>query len=273
MKVRKICGGANAPRGQRSIALIAAATLLAAPAAAASDEVTTAHPALWVVRDHDTTIYLFGTFHALSPNIRWLDGKVATAFKRSDSLVLETIVPASPKELETAGTRAMAGRPRDFIKATSSTIRQGAQVGLTVSLGADAVLRRAADEAGKAVSGLEGFEEQLAILANIPSAPPASAITAPQPAAPSVSMNDLLKSWKSGDDKAFAAMLANFEAKSPVAYRMLIADRNAKWERRIEAMLDRPGRTFVAVGAGHLSGRDSVIALLKARGLKVRRIA
>ncbi|MDE2042577.1 MAG: TraB/GumN family protein, partial [Alphaproteobacteria bacterium] len=35
---------------------------------------------------------------------------------------------------------------------------------------------------------------------------------------------------------------------------------------------DRPGVTFMAVGAGHLAGRDSVIAMLRAKGVRVTRI-
>jgi Uncharacterized protein conserved in bacteria len=33
-----------------------------------------------------------------------------------------------------------------------------------------------------------------------------------------------------------------------------------------------PGTIMVAVGAGHLAGRDSVIALLKRHGYRVRRL-
>ncbi len=51
-----------------------------------------ADPALWVVKDEDTTVYLFGTVHVLKPGLSWFDEAVKTAFDRSDELVLE-IVP------------------------------------------------------------------------------------------------------------------------------------------------------------------------------------
>lgn len=274
MNFRQVGGVANAPCEPKRMGLKAlAAALVGWALAAAAPPPQNATPALWEVSDADTTIYLFGTFHALSPDIRWFDGKVASAFDRSEALVLETVVPSNPADIAAAGRRAAGGKATTFAKGTIAAVRQGVQQGLRVDQGADAFLKRHAEARGKPVSGLEGFEEQLVTLANIPAAPPASAVAAPQPSAPTVTMTDLLQSWKRGDDLAFASMLANFEAKSPVAYRMLIADRNAKWEQRIEAMLSRPGRTFVAVGAGHLSGRHSVIALLQARGLKVRRIA
>ena len=57
-----------------------------------------------------------------------------------------------------------------------------------------------------------------------------------------VTLNDLLGAWTNGDTGAFSTMLAGFEAKSPVAYRMLIADRNARWGQWIANRLDQPGR-------------------------------
>src|SRR3954449_2564370 len=54
-----------------------------------------ANPALWVVRDADTTIYLFGTFHLLDGR-PWFNDEVRTAFDASDELVMEAILPESP---------------------------------------------------------------------------------------------------------------------------------------------------------------------------------
>ena len=54
---------------------------------------TDADPALWVVKDKDTTIYLFGTVHVLKPGLGWFDEAVKTAFDKSDQLMLEMILP------------------------------------------------------------------------------------------------------------------------------------------------------------------------------------
>ena len=56
--------------------LLASPVLAKEPAAKVRD----ADPALWVVKDHDTTIYLFGTFHALTPDLGWFDDAVRDAF-------------------------------------------------------------------------------------------------------------------------------------------------------------------------------------------------
>ena len=74
-------------------AAIAAASVPSAPSPPAPD----AHPAMWVVNDADTVIYLFGTFHALDGKSAWFNDEVKTAFAASDELVLETIVPEGPQ--------------------------------------------------------------------------------------------------------------------------------------------------------------------------------
>ena len=57
--------------------------------------VTDVDPALWVVRDADTTIYLFGTVHVLRPGLGWFDEGVKAAFDASDSMVIEFVEPSA----------------------------------------------------------------------------------------------------------------------------------------------------------------------------------
>src|SRR3546814_7758001 len=70
-----------------------------AKAAAAPVAVTDADPALWVVKDEDTTIYLFGTVHVLKPGLGWFDEAVKTAFDASDQLMLELVMPEDQAEV------------------------------------------------------------------------------------------------------------------------------------------------------------------------------
>src|SRR3990167_1773782 len=59
------------------------------PVASKPPAVRSGDPALWVVSDADTTIYLFGSVHMLKPDAVWFDDEVRAAFERSDTLVLE----------------------------------------------------------------------------------------------------------------------------------------------------------------------------------------
>lgn len=275
---------------KRSAALLLLASI-AVPAAAATPApplipaapVVRATPALWEVRDADTTIYLFGTFHTLDARTSWFENKVKQAFDRSGELVLETIIPANMEAARAASRDQVTQvgpngerKLKPFIASTSAVANHSKAMGLSVEHGADAVLRRLADDAGKPVGGLERFEDQLRTLSNIPAPPPAAAAAAPEASpAPSitVTLNDLLSAWTTGNTGAFTTMLTGLESKAPVAYRMLFADRNARWGQWIVNRLDQPGTVFVAVGSGHLAGKDSVQSWLAARGITASRVA
>ena len=253
-----------------------AAQTIDTPAAGA---VIHATPAMWQIRDADTVIYLFGTFHSLDARTAWFDDQLRAAFDRSGELVLETIVPTDPEQIRAAGKRvveepATPDGPRNvrpFIAQTQAAVDHGRAQGMSVDHGADAVLRRVAEDVGKPVAGLETFEDQLGALARIPAAPPPASVVAAPAVAP-VTLDTLLSAWKAGDMSAFSTMLSGLEAKSPVAYRMLIADRNARWGEWIVERLARPGTVFVAVGAGHLAGKDSVQQWLATKGIAATRV-
>ena len=67
------------------------AVLSVAPVAAA--------PALWRFGDEDTTIYLFGTIHALPARYSWQDDRTRKAMKAADTLVVETLVDEDPRSI------------------------------------------------------------------------------------------------------------------------------------------------------------------------------
>jgi len=77
--------------------LIAAALALASPQATpATMPGAEPSPALFAVHDADTTVYIFGTFHALDGHSDWFRDRVRGAFEDSGELVLETLVPEGP---------------------------------------------------------------------------------------------------------------------------------------------------------------------------------
>lgn len=252
-----------------------AGTSIAQTPAIPAPAVIHATPALWQVSDADTTIYLFGTFHTLDGRTAWLDNRVRQAFDGSDELVLETVVPANQFAMQAAAERQVTETSTDgrrklkpFFAGTQQAMSQGRTIGLSVEHGADAVLRRLAEDSGKPVGGLESFEDQLSQLARIPAQPSKNARSSGE----AVTMKELLSAWTTGDTGTFSVMLQGFEAKAPEAYRMLIADRNARWGQWIAERLERPGKVFLAVGTGHLAGKDSVQSWLASRGISSTRV-
>ncbi|MCY7272054.1 MAG: TraB/GumN family protein [Sphingomonas bacterium] len=243
-------------------------------------------PALWVLSDADTTIYLFGTFHALDERTDWFARNIRAAFDAADELVLETIVPSDPVELFATLSRhsltapavvgapvIASGRSGSMASSAGATMAAGTSAGLSVERGADAVLRRIADAEGKLVDGLESFDFQINMFATLRATAPAphTVVTSPQPDVKQLLL-DMRSAWKRGDGSRIAAVLGTLEAQSPGTYQRLFVDRNRNWARVIAERMERPGTVFVAVGTGHLIGRDSLQRKLSRHGLTATRI-
>lgn len=268
-------------------ASIAATPLQPATPAARPIPVSTApadHPALWVINDSDTIIYLFGTFHALDGRSNWFEQAVKTAFSASNELMLETLVPEPGKMppppppgayrvLSQQGPAVTLAPSASSLLASSRTVMNaGHREGMSTSLGADAVLREAAEESGKQVGGLESFQFQLNMFSSLPDAPKAQAPDKASMQALAQMLRRLEMAWNRGDLDSFAPMLMQMRSQSPATYKAMFVERNARWAGWIANRLKTPGTVFVAVGAGHLSGPDSVQNQLAALGVKSARI-
>jgi uncharacterized protein YbaP (TraB family) len=267
-------------------ALFALSAAANAAAPAPSPTLPDAKPAIWIVSDQDTTIYLFGTFHALDGKSQWFNDEVKTAFDASDQLVLETLVP-DPSAITPANkppltmpsrkqARAIPVAPSaSFLATTRLAISAGKSQGMKVDNGADHVLRHAAEAAGKEVDGLESFQFQLDMFSRL-AQPAAQAPKAGEPVQPMASlstvMTQLQAAWKKGDQAAFRDMLATMREASPDIYRQMFVERNVRWANWIAERIRKPGTVFVAVGAGHLAGPDSVQSRLTELGIQPIRV-
>ena len=284
------------------VATPACAQGVPSPAPAVAD----ADPALWVVKDADTTVYLFGTVHVLKPGLTWFDEAVRAAFDRSDQLVLEMVEP-DPAALQkivmakgiTSGTptlteqlpaakrpaveAALAGaglqpatyqRMRPWLAAVSATITPLGKLGYDAASGPEKVLAAAAKAAGKPVIGLETAEQQLGLFAGLSTPAQVKFLTASVDELPRLpaEMERMVDSWSRGDPAGLAAVMNDSLKESPEVARVLLTDRNRNWAGWIAERMKTPGTVFMAVGAGHLAGSEAVQARLAERGLKARRV-
>lgn len=275
--------------------------------AQAPGAVVDADPALWVIRDADTTIYLFGTVHLLKPGLGWFDEAVAEAFAASDELRLEIPdMEGDPKmaELMVGLARAEDGRTmRDRLGAqahadyvarlasvgivaealepfepwfamTIATVRDYLVQGYGPEHGAETLLLAAARAAGKPVSAFETAEEQLRILDSMPEAEQIAGLKewVREGDAARESWTALVAAWAAGDPETAGALLNREMVKMPVSAKLLLEDRNRRWAAAIAKRMQEPGTLFVAVGAGHLMGDRSVQALLKEKGILAERL-
>ncbi|MFZ4068156.1 MAG: TraB/GumN family protein [Phenylobacterium sp.] len=289
---------------RRLAALAAALALAAAPALAAP---RAADPALWVVRDADTTIYLFGTVHFLPADLAWFDDGVADAFKASDELRMELLPVEDPASLgplilklavDPKG-RTMSQRlsPEDhaaYVRALTELGLPAAQLeplepwfiaiqaaavqyvkaGMDPKAGAEEVLTQAARTAGKTVTAFETPEQQFAMFDSTPEAEQLAGIRdlAYNREEGLALMSKMIDHWARGEPEETGRILNEEMKETPETARILLTDRNARWAEDLKARMDRPGVVFVAVGAGHLTGTGSVQDQLTRAGLKVERI-
>jgi hypothetical protein len=262
-----------------------------------------ARPALWKVSDKDTTIWLFGTIHILPAGITWYAGPIAKALEGSDTLVTEIVEPNDPAVHARVAQIALADPPtnlRDKLPAAERARYEAALASLQLPVsvfdandpwyaavalstlplmkdgfgtvnGAEALL--IAKAKGKPHLGLETAESQLSLFDSLPQDTQIKYLDDVLDSFPKVREEVLamVEAWKAGkaDD---LARLMNEDESDPALMKILLVDRNKAWAKWIEDRLKQPGTVFVAVGAGHLAGSDSVQAQLARDEVKAMRV-
>jgi uncharacterized protein len=285
-------------------ALAAFALILAGPAQ--SQALKDADPALWVVEDADTKIYLFGTVHVLKPGLSWFDEAVWAAFNQSDQVMLEMIEPDQatmagmimklavnpagpaltdklPATKRPAFAKALAdlGIPAasldrfdPWFAAVTLSVAGLPKLGYNPESGAERTISAAAKAAGKKLEGLETAEQQLGYFDSLPEPLQIQFLVSTVDDFPKMGgeLDKMVASWAAGDPESLAALLNEGMRETPEIGKILLSDRNARWAEWIEQRMRTPGNVFIAVGAGHLAGRDSVQAWLAKRKLTAKRI-
>ena len=85
-------------------------------------------------------------------------------------------------------------------------------------------------------------------------------------------IEELVQAWSRGEAKVLAELMQESFKDYPGLYRRLIVERNKNWLLEIDPILDRPGTTLLVVGALHLVGPESVVALLEKQGYTVKQL-
>lgn len=261
-------------------------------------------PALWQVSDKDTTIYLFGTVHALPKDKNWFDSRIQRAFDASTELVTEvdiSDVGSSTQALQAQGMLPEGQSLRDMMTPMDREEYEMALVSLgipvetldryepwlaamTLSLlpllragydtqsGVEMALGEKAG-ADKKRGALETIEQQIELFDGMPVDAQLSFLdqTVEQIPKASNTLDAMVAEWIEGDASELARLM-NSELTDPVLRDRLLIQRNANWADWIKRRLDTPGTVFIAVGAGHLAGKGSVQDQLRQRHVKVKRV-
>lgn len=261
-------------------------------------------PAMWTLSDDDTTIHIFGTVHFLRPDTKWEYPRIKNAFEAAQKVYFEAdvndpagqasaqaliqqygtfsdggsltalldakgeaVVAASAKKVGLSMAQIDGMKP--WIVGLQISVMQIMQNGYDPQAGVDTLLSAKAKEDGKSFGFLETAETQLRALSGAPIEEQVlSLLLVTQIAGKGTEIVDLIvDEWSDRDVQGIASLIADKNAfGSEGAYNKLIVNRNQSWVPQIQAMLDQPGTVFVAVGAGHLAGPDSVITMLRDAG-------
>jgi hypothetical protein len=276
----------------------------AAPAIRAIPPAEGQGPALWVIRDADSTLYLFGTVHLLRPTTAWGAERIDAAFDSADKVILEisnpddqaallpliqqhALSPATPlsslltaeeiSALDTAaktmGLNAAQMDPfRPWFAALTLSVAPLAKAGYDPASGVELILKARAEAAGKPISGFETVDEQIRILAGFPEADQLAFLrsTLEDFETATTDLDKLVEAWAAGDVEAIESLgVQPMRESSEELYQALLVRRNTNWADQIQTLLAGSGTAFIAVGAAHLAGDDSVQEILERRGVDV----
>ena len=289
-----------------AVSLAACGTTQATPEAAVASAASGPRPALWKLADADTTIYLFGTIHLLPEGLEWRTPLLDQAIAASDALVLETvlddptksarammaagmspglppIVERVPADKRAALEKMIAGsgvpsavldRMETWAAGLTLLAVSFQQLGLDPSLGVEKGLTGEYKASSKPVSGLETVEQQFGFFDNLSEESQRLFLAgvADDPAATRAEFAEMLRAWTAGDTEAIARTFDNEASMSAELRSVLMQQRNAAWAEWLAKRLEQPGTVMVAVGAGHLVGKDSVQTMLAAKGLETTRL-
>ena len=274
-------------------------------AQAPAKEVELGGPALWKLGDEDTTIYLFGTVHALPNDVEWFNGSLAEALAQSDAVVTEILVDDDlPTEMQTIvmekGLLPPGTQLRSLMDEKQRVIYEAAMLkigmqpgsfapfepwyaGMMMSMipllqqgyapeqGVEKVLLGAAE--GKQRLALETIDEQIGVFDGLPQETQIKFLidTAENVDQLKPMLDAMVAEWLEGDAEELAKLM-NDGMSDDVLAEALLFRRNQAWAVWLNKRLEEPGTVFVAVGAGHLAGKKSVQEWLKAEGLEVSRV-
>ena len=266
-----------------------------------------AEPALWAIKDKDSTIYLFGTVHVLKPTTQWRSARIAKAFAAADDVVMEIEQPddeaatralmlkygvdqttplSSKLKPESYAKLQVAFQGMGFPPRSLETMRPW-RAALTVSLtpllragydpesGVEKLLTAQAKAAGKPISAFETLEQQVRFFADMT---PAQEVHLLESSLDEIDdgqaeIDALVAAWAAGDQAELKRqMIDEMQRNYPDIYKLLLVDRNRAWASQLKTKLEGSGISFVAIGAGHLTGPDSLQAQLAKLGIKAKRV-
>jgi hypothetical protein len=268
-------------------------------------------PPFWMVSSERGTVYMLGTLHVGKPDFYPLPAPVENAFQEAAALAVEVnlmgpefakalawlmLNSALPpgKTLDTTLTPQTLGllerKLRDlklsleavnlvkpWIVAMNLTNLYIVRNGYQPTLGVDYHLLRKAKAAHKPIISLESARQQFEVFENLSWQEQEAFLraTLKEMDGNGDDFANMVDAWAAGDLKRLKALVLDPMANDPEQeglFQRLFVERNKRMAEAIARMSLRPGVHFVAVGSGHFLGKYGIVALLRDKGIDVRRV-
>lgn len=288
-----------APSAMAQTPSAASAAVVAAPAGSG--------PGLWVVKDEDSTLYLFGTVHVLKPDTPWGTARVDRAFASADEYWFEIadlsdqsgvmpiiqakgVSPDRPlsslltsdemADLDAAArtvgaTAAQLDPLRPWLASLQLALASIQKAGYVAANGGDQILHARAAATGKPIKGFETAPQQIGFVADMTEEAQLALLRSglKEFDQADAMLGRMVSAWSTGDVEALDRLIGQeMKAESPEMYAVMLTRRNQAWADQIQTLLAGSGTAFISVGAGHLAGADSVQAMLAKRGVTVEEV-
>ena len=265
-------------------------------------------PGLWVVKDEDSTLYLFGTVHVLKPDTPWGTARVDRAFASADEYWFEIadlsdqsgvmpiiqakgVSPDRPlsslltsdemAELDAAArtvgaTAAQLDPLRPWLASLQLALASIQKAGYVAANGGDQILHARAAATGKPIKGFETAPQQIGFVADMSEDAQLALLRSglKEFDQADAMLGRMVAAWSAGDVETLDRLIGQeMKAESPEMYAVMLTRRNQAWADQIQTLLAGSGTAFISVGAGHLAGADSLQAQLEQRGIRVERLS
>ncbi len=260
---------------------------------------------LWKVESDKTTVYILGSIHVGTKKMYPLNPRIMKAFEDSDYLVLEInndeLSDTKKRELV---QKYMFYKSPDTLKnhisnETLQLIEQTAnslklpmdklivlrplylymvlvytklyQSGYDLSYGIDKFFEKLAKKRGKKIIGIEPYEYRARFFFDLSGKALDSLIkyTIQDIDRTNDLMKQLIRYWVEGNivlfDRTVQKLFKNRLKFKPFKEKLIIR-RNKEMFGKIKGYLKDTKKYFVVVGSGHLTGKEGIIELLKAKG-------
>lgn len=267
-----------------------------------------AHHSLWRVQGTSNVVYLLGSVHLLKPSDYPLAQPIEAAFNNAQIAVFETDIG----ELEQPKTQlkmmaksqlpageTLAGqlspavyasftnqvvkdglmpelfeRFKPFLAATTLEVFELQKLGLDPAYGVDLYFFHRARKEGKQIIPLETLDFQISLVTGFSKQEGELLMKGTLKEIDNTRklFSQMVSDWKTGNADRLGELLNKGMSESPAIFKRLVTDRNRRWVPKIEKLLRGNRTAIVIVGAGHLVGKEGVVALLKKDGWKVTQL-